>query len=433
VSLVALLVGLLPLPDVDSLRVAPGLSVQACSAHLGPFTFEVDNSASTVEVAWSATAVETLSDGTTPWATLQPSQGTLKAGERATVDVVPNAVVCQVLAHVKGGAGAHAVAAYMARSIATSVPATTAYHVQVTSTGKTHRIKTLTMSLTNDSAGATPSPTLTDTPTVSPTVTPTVTPPVKPTVTPPVKPPVKPTITPTATYTATPTLHGNLALSPGALALGSFCGDAFSGASITLANTGNGLLTWQPPSGGGITLSPAGGQLSAGSSVSVGLSGTKSNTSFAITWLDGGQGSPKTQAVSLSCVTKVVNFKITPPTNYFACGLLSPPVPNLVLTLDNTGSNVAVGWQITAREAPDRLNPNPNNIKWAYFDAVGGSVPAGKTAQVTIKPYYWSDSDNLCWWTSPSDVPYHAVVTLTSGGAGTFTFTYTVRGTQGPL
>jgi hypothetical protein len=216
--------------------------------------------------------------------------------------------------------------------------------------------------------------------------------------------------------------HGNLLVTPTALALGSFCGDTFSGAGLTLSNTGDGFLTWQPPSGGGITLLPAGGQLNGHTSIPVSVSGTKSNTSFSITWLDRGQGSPQTQSVSLSCTPKVVNFSISPSSASWDCTKQGTYVPSITLTLNNTGSNVAVGWQITAREAPDLLNPNPNNIRWAYFNLAGGTVPAGSTAQVTITPYYWSSSDNLCIWTD--SFYYHADVTLTSGGSGVFTFTY---------
>jgi hypothetical protein len=229
VSTVALLLGLLPLPDFDNLQVRPGISIQSCSATLAAFTFEVDNSTSTVDVAWSAALVETLSDGTTPWATLDPAQGTLKAGQRTTVNVVPNVLVCQLSTRIKGGAGARAIAEFRAAS----VPASTAYHVRITSTGKTHRTTTLAMSLTTGEPSPTPNPTQTA------TATPTTTP-VPPT-------PIRPTPTPTVTPTITPPppapnlfVTSNSDFSQG-------CNQyqpVPSPYTVTLKNTGNVAVTW---------------------------------------------------------------------------------------------------------------------------------------------------------------------------------------------
>ena len=393
-SLIALLFGLFPLPGLGNLQIHQGETLQSCSVALAPFTFEMDNLAGTAAVPWSAVPVERLSNGA-PWATLEPAQGTLKAGQHTQVDVVPNILACQVLADIQGGAGVRSFAAL----IAASAPAAIAYHVQVTSTGKTRRTRTLAMSLTTNSSSPTPSP--------SPTITPTVTP------------------MPSPSSTVTPILHGKLAISSGTLVLGNYCGDPFSGVKLTLSNRGDGTLTWQPRSTGGITFSPAGGRLNAGASVSVAVSGTKSNTALTITWLDGGRGNPRTQTIALSCVPKVVTFSTSPSTYFWDCPSKGYSVGPITLTLDNTGSNTAVGWQISARESP---NQGPS-VPWATFSAVSGTVAAGGTATVIIYPYT-DDSDGptltLCNQTTGL-ADYHADLTLTSGGSGSFTFTYTIN------
>jgi hypothetical protein len=166
--------------------------------------------------------------------------------------------------------------------------------------------------------------------------------------------------------------------------------------------------------------------LGAGASTTVHAQGTKANTSVAITWLDGGRGAPQTRSVTLSCVAEVVNFSISPSSASWDCTTQGEFAPPVTLTLDNTGSNVAVGWQIAAREhAFGATMPI-----WATFSQTAGTVPAGGTATVTVYPYNNGSFDDLCAVTGkgPPNTDYHADVTLTSGSTGIRTFTYTVNG-----
>jgi hypothetical protein len=65
---------------------------------LGASTFEVDNSRSTVAVDWWANIANSTPDGKQLWSSLSLPYGTLPAGQRVTVTVWPNSVICQQLA-----------------------------------------------------------------------------------------------------------------------------------------------------------------------------------------------------------------------------------------------------------------------------------------------------------------------------------------------
>src|SRR5262249_10660179 len=82
-GIIALLLSLLPLPGVDRLVILNAARPQSCAVTLAPFTFELDNSASTATVAWSAVPVEAIGAGT-PWASLAPARGTLAPGRTRT-------------------------------------------------------------------------------------------------------------------------------------------------------------------------------------------------------------------------------------------------------------------------------------------------------------------------------------------------------------
>ncbi len=120
-GMIALVLSLVPLQGTDALQVHARDTLRSCASGtaLKPFTFEMDNSASTVSVSWSATPVEQLTPGT-PWAQVQPSGGALAAGQRRDVQVIPNALICQyALAPQRAG---HAFAA---------APLEAIYHIQV--------------------------------------------------------------------------------------------------------------------------------------------------------------------------------------------------------------------------------------------------------------------------------------------------------------
>ncbi len=117
-----------------------------------------------------------------------------------------------------------------------------------------------------------------------------------------------------------------------------------------------------------------------------------------------------------------VNFTIKP-TQYPATGSWSctQPPPPVTITLDNTGSNVDIGWKVTMRETFFQTT-----TPWATVDQSQGTVSAGKTAQIKLTP-----NPSTCTYSSPGGMPWHADVSLTSGGSGTQTFTYTIAGLIG--
>ncbi len=111
---------------------------------------------------------------------------------------------------------------------------------------------------------------------------------------------------------------------------------------------------------------------------------------------------------------KRVAFKLNP-TQYpsqgaYNCAPGNPPP--VTITLDNSASNVDVGWSITMRETLPQ-----SNQPWAVVDQSQGTVAAGQTAQVTLTP-----NPGIC--PNYAATPYHADIALSSGGSGTDTFTY---------
>ena len=205
------------------------------------------------------------------------------------------------------------------------------------------------------------------------------------------------------------------------------CGNSFSGVGIALSNTGNGSLTWSQPGGSGFSLAPSSGRLNAGASIPVSLSGTKSNASFKISWQDGGQGSTNSVIVSVSCVPVIVNFYMAPPTSASYDCNSNPGAPPLGarFTLDNTGSNIDVGWQLTVNDPPGFVQAYGSS--WVSPSASQRVVAAGATAQVFLKPFTDPITGNgVC--TAEGNSPYPFTVTVTSGGSGSYTFTYYITG-----
>ncbi len=129
--------------------------------------------------------------------------------------------------------------------------------------------------------------------------------------------------------------------------------------------------------------------------------------------LDGGAAGRSTLTFTYTITgLRRVAFKLNP-TQYPATGSwYCPPTPPAVaITLDNMGSNVDVGWKVTMRETIPSTTTH-----WATVDLSQGTVSAGKTSQITLTPNPRTCAYSASW---------HADVSLTSGGSGTQTFTYT--------
>jgi hypothetical protein len=112
----------------------------------------------------------------------------------------------------------------------------------------------------------------------------------------------------------------------------------------------------------------------------------------------------------------VVKFSASPTGFKQTCDIKQGPLPALTVTLDNTGSNVDVGYKVTNFDnAPNGTEP------WAAASPASGTVAAGKSAQLTLTP-----AKDLCTLFKGSPVNLSASIVLTSGGTGTTQITDSV-------
>lgn len=108
-----------------------------------------------------------------------------------------------------------------------------------------------------------------------------------------------------------------------------------------------------------------------------------------------------------------VNFVLRPTTKTDSCA--NGTVGRTNLTLDNTKSASAVGWSISLDMLGTTGNP------WATAYPAQGTLAAGKTSSVTLNP-----NGLICMVGGGTTQTFHAIVSLTSGGTGKWTFTETV-------
>jgi hypothetical protein len=116
----------------------------------------------------------------------------------------------------------------------------------------------------------------------------------------------------------------------------------------------------------------------------------------------------------------VVGWQVTPTAFQQSCTGPSDPLPARTLTLDNGGSNVAVGYQVV------NIGTSQNGHEpWATASPAAGTVDAGKQARLTLTP-----AGDLCTqlWSAGITAPvnYTLGVQLTSGGSGATTVTDSV-------
>jgi hypothetical protein len=123
---------------------------------------------------------------------------------------------------------------------------------------------------------------------------------------------------------------------------------------------------------------------------------------------------PTTVPTATSTPTPHVDVRLSPTSASETCsGPYSAPPVRLVV--DNTRSNIAVGWQLTFTYAAGFTNP------WGSGAPNQGNVAAGKTTTITLTP-----NGNNCYSASYAGTPFVAHVTLTSGGTGSLAFTLTL-------
>jgi hypothetical protein len=379
-ALVALLLSVLLLPGNDGLRVTGVNLPQTCTTTgvLAPFRLELDNSAGTVDVSWSASPVEALREGT-PWAQVQPAQGTVQAGQRARVVVIPNVLVCQFLARAQPVASGHTFAVLLLAPDAT-------FHVQVTSTGRTRRTTTLAMQIAGGASPATPSPTPTPTPRAAATHTPVPTPRI-PTPTPRPIPP-----------------HAALQVSQNRTYSESCTSVPASAYTVTLNNRGSNVpIDWQfRAAGGWASASPSSARIGAGQTATVRVSpsvcpiGNAATTYQATLHLGFPQGGSQPDIALSDTIAGPAPHPalvVTQNQNYYCVNCLGG---TYAVALSNTGGNVPVQWQFV----PTETN---NGVPWATSSPASGTVAAGGTATFQVSPQSWTSYG----------VTYHATLQLT--------------------
>ena len=128
-------------PTANAFQIISDNAPHACrpDGTLAPFTLELDNSANTVSVSWTAQPVETV--GGLPWAQIQPSQGTLQPGQRQEVKLSGNWPVCSSSA--AGATTGHT----GAELLSARAQVTAQYHVSVTISGRTTRVTVVALSV----------------------------------------------------------------------------------------------------------------------------------------------------------------------------------------------------------------------------------------------------------------------------------------------
>lgn len=125
---------------------------------------------------------------------------------------------------------------------------------------------------------------------------------------------------------------------------------------------------------------------------------------------------PTTAPTATPTPTPHVDVRLSPTNPNDTC-YSSGGAYDVKFTLDNTRSNIAVGWQLilTPTTAPNFTNP------WASGKPSEGSVPAGKQTTITL-----SITGSNCPYASYAGTQLDGEVALTSGSSATLPFTLTL-------
>ncbi|HEX9414913.1 MAG TPA: hypothetical protein VF916_15520 [Ktedonobacterales bacterium] len=371
-SMAALLLQVLSLSGGDALQVVLQTPPQSCTVSLAPFTLELNNSSSASAATWSASPVEALADGT-PWAQVQPAQGTVRAGQRAQVAVIPNALVCQFLARAQPVAGGRTYAVLLLATDAT-------YHVHVTSTGRTRRTTTLAMQIAGGTLPAAPSPTPTRTPRPTPRATATRT-----------STPRSPAPTPTPTPRPI-TPHAALQVTQNQTYSESCTSAPASAYTVTLDNRGSNVpIDWQfSAAGGWASASPSTARIGAGQTATVRVSpsvcpiGADSTTYQATLHLGFPQGGSQPDIALSDTIAGPAPYPALVVTqNQSAYASCYPPA-SYTITVNNLGGNVPVTWQFVPVEY------SGGGVPWAKAAPPSGTLAAGQgDTNITVYPQSW--------------------------------------------
>lgn len=108
----------------------------------------------------------------------------------------------------------------------------------------------------------------------------------------------------------------------------------------------------------------------------------------------------------------VMKFSISPTSAFWNCTSQGTPAGAQTITLDNSGSTVAVTWSATAVERDAAGNP------WAVFSPASGQIPAYGKQTMTITP---DPRSSIC--VPSSQMSWHANIVANNAGTNTFTYT----------
>lgn len=118
------------------------------------------------------------------------------------------------------------------------------------------------------------------------------------------------------------------------------------------------------------------------------------------------------QPTPTATVAPHVTLILKPTNEEQSCQFSSTVLTPTKLTLDNTGSNVAVTWTATVS---DKIGTS--GVIWAGIAPSSGSIPAGQSIQITVTP-----ASNICSLSQSvaPDATYHVVVHYGAGLQLTF-------------
>jgi hypothetical protein len=345
-----------PPPAVNNLQISPQAVSQGCtsqSASLPAIQVTLDNRQSTVSVAWQVSISDTDPVGAV-WAGASPGSGTVPAGQTATLHIMPIGALCS---HMFFSAGSLTYRATISQS----------------ALGQTNTV------------------------TVRDTVAP-------------------------------PPAVNNFRLSGASVAQDCNQTNPLPAFSVTLDNTqSNVAVNWSIGATNWGSASPTAGTVPAGKTATLtitpdaklcsSLGPGSQATAFQATVSGTAAGQTKKLSITdtVTPIRAVVNFSASPLTFAQDCNS-TPQLPGLSIALNNTGSNVAVQWQVSITQT------DPKGNIWATAKPTSGAVGAGARAALTIAP-----GANLC-----NDLPgngpavaFKAVIkyTASSGQTGSITIT----------
>ncbi len=350
-----------PPQAVNNLHISPQTTSQGCnsaSATLPAVQVTLDNSQSTVAVDWQV-SISDRDPAQRVWAAANPANGTVPAGQAATLNLTPIGTLCGDMFFSTGSI-------------------------------------TYRANISQSALGQTSTVTLSDT-------------------------------------VAPPPATNNFRLGGASVSQDCNQTNPLPAFNVTLDNSqSNVAVNWSIAATNWESASPSAGTIPAGRTATLtitpnaqlcpNLGPGSQATAFQATVSATGAGQTKQAKITdtVTPIRAVVRFTASPLTVNQSCAQTFP-VPAFSVTLNNTGSNVSVQWQVSITQT------DPAGNIWASASPTSGTVAAGSRAVLSITPFYSDANVNLC-----NDLPvngqtfaFTALITYraSSGQTGSITIT----------